>query len=255
MSQITVDNITYGINSIVKENPIFKVGHDGSDGSCDSIGLIRGGLLRAGATKITSMKEPNQFARKIAINLNKNNGIIKRGQVLLKTKDISDETQPLPFKYRNGGSDYNGDLTNYVDIAFVINDNPIEIVYMTNEGAIKNKNINDWDYVCDLPYVSYKRTKSAMMSAIIQNDTPVKLYESPSFSSTEITRIPSNTLVLVNEKGERWSRITYVDKSGYVLSKFIKEESMEVDLLISNEERIELEKAYMILGKVLGYIK
>ena len=56
MSRISVDKFIGGLYSIYAEKPTFKNGHDSSDGSCDGIGYVRGGLFRGGATKITNMK-------------------------------------------------------------------------------------------------------------------------------------------------------------------------------------------------------
>ena len=256
MSQISVDSFIYGTNSIAKEKPTFKVGHDGSDGSCDSLGLIRGGLLRSGATKIKFMKEPNQFARKTAVNLQKR-GFVKRGQVLLKAKDINDSATPLPSKYCEGGVEFTGDLTNYVDVALVIKDKPVEIMYMSKDGIVKTKDLTEWNYVCDLPYVLYGGIKKMINSAIVHSDnnSPIKMYEESSFSSKEIAVIPNDMMIILNDSNKTWANISYGDKTGYVLAKFIKVTEVESTVKVSEMDRAELEKAYAILGKVLGYIK
>ena len=38
------------VDEIAAEGPSYKLGHDGSDGTCDCIGLIIGAIRRAGAS-------------------------------------------------------------------------------------------------------------------------------------------------------------------------------------------------------------
>ena len=253
MSRISVDKFIGGLYSVCSQKPVFKNGHDGSDGSCDGIGFIRGGLLRGGATKITNMKEVNQFARKTAQNIRKNDSNVSVGDVLLKTKEQDDSSMPLPSKYRIGGSEYTGDLTNYVDVCVVIKENPVELLHMTKEGLVKEKDLSSWDYVCSLPYI--EEEEKAMSSAMLFADggDSVKTYAKPSFSCQDIILMPNGTPVMVSESNGAWSTISYGDKVMYVLSKNVK--PAEAKKSVNGIDMKEIEKAYMILGKVLGYVK
>ena len=253
MSRISVDKFIGGLYSIYAEKPTFKNGHDSSDGSCDGIGYVRGGLFRGGATKITNMKDINQFARKTALNLRKNDKNVKTGDVLLKTKDADDDSMPLPSKYRFGGSEYTKDTINYVDISVVVKDNPVEILHMTREGLVKENNLSDWDYVCNLPYIEEEEKEMSTAMVFTDNGESVKLYAHPSFSCNEVINIPNETIVMVSDKNDRWSTVLFGDKNGYVLSKFIK--PIESKGSINGVDMKEIEKAYLILGKVLGYVK
>ena len=44
MKQITPEKYVEGINSIYIEQPTYRTGGDGSDGTCDCIGMVRGAL-------------------------------------------------------------------------------------------------------------------------------------------------------------------------------------------------------------------
>ena len=248
MSRISVDKFIGGLYSIYAQKPIYKVGHDGSDGSCDGIGFIRGGLLRGGATKIANMKEVNQFARKTAVNIHKNDSDVKLGDVLLKVKDVDDSSMPLPSKYRTDGSE----LINYVDISIVIKKNPVEIWYMTKDGIEKSNIISEWDYICSLPYL--EEEKKVMSSAVIftESGESVKLYAKPSFACEDVISVANGTNVIITDVNNRWTTVSYGDKTMYVLSKFVKAVEKKS---INGVDMKEIEKAYMILGKVLGYIK
>ena len=251
MSRITVKQFIHGLCLIHSDKPTYKVGHDGSDGSCDGIGLIRGALLRGGATKIKDMKEPNQFARKTAQNIRKNDGDVNLGDVLLKTKSADDSSMPLPLKYRFGGSDFNNDATNYTEVGVIVRLSPLAIMEMTKEGIIKSDKLDEWDYVCSLPYV--EEGEKVMSSAIIFTDkTSVKLYAKPSFSCDESIDIPNGSMVRVNDKRSVWSNVSFGENSGFVLTKFLKEAEESKAIEFTDEELKTLEGAYAILGKLLG---
>lgn len=47
---VTMDAWLSKVDEIAAEGPSYKLGHDGSDGSCDCIGLIIGAIRRAGGT-------------------------------------------------------------------------------------------------------------------------------------------------------------------------------------------------------------
>lgn len=253
MSRISVDSFIGGLALLYQEKLTFKNGHDGSDGSCDGIGFIRGGLIRGGATKIVNMKEINQFARKTALNIRKNDGYVSKGDILLKVKDMNDDSMPLPSKYRIGGNEYTNDTNNYVDISVVVNTNPVEIYHMMKDGIKKESNLSEWDYVCKLPYVAERKTEMSSAMVFTENGDSVKLYAQPSFSCNEVINLPNESIVMVSEKNDRWATVLFGDKNGYVLSKFIK--PVESKGSINGVDMKEIEKAYLILGKVLGYIK
>ena len=45
---MTVDTYLTGIEQIYAEKPGYKLGHDGSDGYCDCIGMCKGAIKRGG---------------------------------------------------------------------------------------------------------------------------------------------------------------------------------------------------------------
>ena len=61
---VTVQKFIEGVLSIYVEKPSYELGHDGSDGKCDCLGMVRGGLERAGAKDVKNMRGTNQAARK-----------------------------------------------------------------------------------------------------------------------------------------------------------------------------------------------
>ena len=48
MKTISAEKYVEGVNSIYIEQPTYRTGGDGSDGTCDCIGMCRGALKRSG---------------------------------------------------------------------------------------------------------------------------------------------------------------------------------------------------------------
>ena len=142
MKTVTVDQFCKGVESICVEQPAYREGGDGSDGTCDCIGMSRGGLERAGATDITNMRGTNQAARKTIKNLQKIKKAdqLKKGDQVLKVRDKDDESMKLPDRYRKGGADYDPTWgeTNFTHIGTVTKTDPLEITHMTSPTAKKD---------------------------------------------------------------------------------------------------------------------
>lgn len=47
---VTTESFLRGVDAIAGGKPTYRLGHDGSDGTCDCIGLIIGAIRRAGGT-------------------------------------------------------------------------------------------------------------------------------------------------------------------------------------------------------------
>ena len=234
MKTVRVPKYIEGVESIYAEKPKYEEGHDGSDGLCDCIGMVRGGLKRAGTTDITNMRGTNQAARKsikqlAIIDYVKN---LRVGDVVLKTRDKDDASMPLPDKYRKGGSDYDPVVgeTNFTHIGTITCKDPIEITHMTSPTAKKDKSLKGWSYYGKLPWVDYDSEPEPQPSpvpvvtyaiVVSENGKPVKMRAKPSKNCRLYWEIPVGTEVLVDEWGDEWSKIEWDGKTGYMMSKFL----------------------------------
>ena len=157
MSKITADRFIRGVNSIYEEKPSYRLGGDGSDGTCDCIGMPRGALKREGVTGVSNMGGTNMAARKAIENLREisGTGALQLGDVVLKTRDADDPNYPLPDRYRKGHPDYDPEWgeTNFTHIGTVTGVNPLEITHMTSPTAKKDTKIGNWKYSGQLPWV------------------------------------------------------------------------------------------------------
>lgn len=219
----------------------------------------RGALEREGVTGITHMRGTNNFARYCALNLHKIKSVseLKVGDVLLKVRDKDDKDYPLPDSYRGGGSNYNGDLTNYTHYGTVTRVNPLEITHMTSPTAKKDTKLGNWSYVCQLPYVDYSEggeepvTETAVVHS--SNGGSVNMRTKPSTDAKLVCRVPNGSKVTIDGTSGDWCHVNYSGNSGWMMSKFlISGETPIPDDGKITVDKAELEKVYDMIGNMLG---
>lgn len=238
MSQISIGTYVEKINEIYEEKPEYQTGGDGSGGKCDCIGMCRGALERGGATGVTNMRGTNAAARGTIEDLQLIGSAreLKRGDVVLKTRDKDDKTMPLPDKYRKGGSAYDPKWgeTNFTHIGTVTREDPLEITHMTSPTAKKDTKSSDiakWKYRGWLPWVERTgggddppwdddpETEWARVWA--ENGQPVKMRSQPKTSCGLYWEVPCGAEVMVDQRGNEWTKITWAGVSGYMMTRFL----------------------------------
>ena len=237
---VSAEKYVEGVESIYEEHPDYELGHDGSDGKCDCIGMCRGGLERAGAADVKNMRGTNQAARKSIDDLKLiEQGQLKLGDVVLKTRDKDDPSMPLPDRYRKGGADYDerwGE-TNFTHIGTVTKTNPIEITHMTSPTAQKTKSLKGWSYFGRLRWVSDDPgpeppdppEPSTTATVYSENGKPVKMRQKPSTACRLYDEVPVGAVVDVLERdcstdkaGNTWSKVSYKSRNWwYIMSQFL----------------------------------
>ena len=238
--RISAEKYIEGVNSIYEEQPEYRTGGDGSDGTCDCIGMCRGALEREGVTGITNMRGTNQAARKTIEDLRAVGSAkdLRLGDVMLKTRDKDDKSMPLPDRYRKGGADYDprwGE-TNFTHIGSVTGVDPLEITHMTSPTAKKDTSLGNWKYRGNLPWVEHgdapgpapspePGTEWAVVTA--EKGESVKMRAKPSASCRLYWDVPVGSSVMVLEKnaaesgGVTWSRIRWAGQDGYMMQRFL----------------------------------
>lgn len=234
MKKISPVKYVEGVESIYVEQPSYELGHDGSDGKCDCIGMVKGGLKRGGATDIKGLSGTNYAARHTIKELQKIESAsqLMVGDVVLKVRDANDKSMPLPDKYRKGGADYSSKWgeTNFSHIGTVTDTNPLEITHMTSPTAKKDKSAKGWTYFGELPWVEYQEMPEPppeptvdLTTAIVTapSGRTVKMRAKPSTSCRTYWDVPIGSEVIVDEWGTEWSRITWKDREGYMMTRFL----------------------------------
>lgn len=233
MKTIKVEKFVEGIESIYVEQPSYQLGHDGSDGTCDCIGMVRGALERGGATGVTHMRGTNDAARNAIQNLQQlqSSAPLCVGDVVLKVRDKDDKDYPLPDKYRKGGSAYDAKVgeTNFTHIGTVTSVNPLVITHMTSPKPKKDKSIKGWTWFGELPWVEYgvspdpgPEPEKQYATVVSENGKPVKMREKPSTSCKLYWEVPVGSEVLVYDWGDQWSKIRWAGQDGYMMSQFLR---------------------------------
>lgn len=247
--QASVEELVQGVYSIYDENPVYAIGHDGSDGQCDCIGMIKGSLRRADVVP-SGLSGTNYAARYTiqnlkAIDVNQ----LSVGDVVLKAKNPGDVGYDLPDSYKKGGKNYNGDLQDYSHIGTVTKVNPLEITHMTSPHAMKYTKIGKWKYFGRLPQVDYAGGGGGgteMATVYADKGSTVNMRKSPSTSSALVERIPIGSEVEVLDKQDQWCYCRWQSHKGYIMTQFLlfEDDIPDVDPDPS-EEVVEIPRQYV----------
>lgn len=230
MKKITPDQYCKCVMSIYEEQPEYELGHDGSDGKCDCIGMGRGALKRAGVTDIKGMSGTNYAARFTVKNLRKitSSSELRKGDVVFKTRDKDDRSMPLPDRYRKGNADYNTKWgeTNFTHYGTVTQNNPLRITHMTSPTAKIDTSQGEWEYVGELPWVDYDgqaedQPLTEWVRVCANSGKTVKMRAKPSTGCSLYWDVPVGAEVQLIEKGETWDRIRWAGQEGYMMNRFL----------------------------------
>lgn len=234
MKQITADEYCEGVESIYVEQPKYKTGGDGDDNECDCIGMGRGALKRKGI-EAEGMGGTNYALRHTFLNVQKikSEKQLRKGDIVLKTRDKDDPDMRLPDKYRKDGSDYSEKWgeTNCTHYGNVTREWPnLEITHMTSPTAKKDYTIGNWKLFGQLPWVKYEAEAPAeedkpvneWVRVYSENGKPVKMRAKPSTLCRTWWEVPNGAEVILMEPGETWSGIIWAGRSGYMKTEFLR---------------------------------
>lgn len=215
-------------------NPTYRQPGDGSDGTCDCIGLVIGAIRRMGL-KWTGIHGTNWAARKEFVALKKitDASRLEVGDVVLKAVEPGDKKWNLPSRYRNGGKYYNGDNRDYYHAGVVTKINPLNITHMSSKMTVDTK-LGKWNYGGKLRILvnaangatapaPAKDTPTSGAVAVVTALTggTVNFRKAPSKKGSLIKRIPLGTTVEIISPGEEWASIKYGNTTGYMMAEFL----------------------------------
>ena len=225
---------------IFNSNPKRREPGDGSDGTCDCIGLIIGAIRRMGLTW-SGIHGTNWAARKEFVKLRPIKSIsdLQVGDVVLKGRPQTKSGWNLPARYRKGGRYYNGDLTDYYHAGVVYSLNPFQIRHMSSRMTIDtklNQNKNSvWNYggklsilvkaaggIAPTPVpdpVTPATGKQAVL--IAESGETVNMRRTPNLRGSLIVRVPLGTTVNIVSPGEEWAKVSWGNYTGYMMAKFL----------------------------------
>ena len=250
------DKFLQMVETIKKKNPAYKQPGDGSDGTCDCIGLEIGAIRRMGL-KWTGIHGSNYAARYQTVNLEyiKAAGDLEAGDIVYKAADERGIVQlacnagtkkhkwTLPTRYKKGGAYYNGDLLDYYHVGIVTAVNPLRITHMTSPAMKVDKGLGGgWNYYGkSRPIVDAAEARAGMpvpepekqpaepvpsegSRAVVsaENGKPVKLRQYPDKNCRTWDNVACGTEVEIIEPGEEWARINCGKRKGwYMMAEFL----------------------------------
>ena len=244
MSEI-VSKFLAGVAGIEALKPTYRQPGDGSDGTCDCIGLIIGAIRRMGL-KWTGIHGCNWAARKEILDLQplKTVSQLEKGMIVLKAHEPGNSSCKLPERYRKGKKYYTGDLRDYYHAGVVTSVSPLVITHMSGVGIQKSRKLSAWGFcghldlliraaggktASGLDSVSSDDFVSAMPAAgfparvTAPNGGYVKMRQQPSQRCRLYDEVPVGTAVTVVAPGETWARIDYGRRKGwYMMARYLE---------------------------------
>lgn len=220
------------MQAIYNSHPAYGQPGDGSDGTCDCIGLIIGSIRRAGGSW-TGIHGSNYAARWELEDAQEITSISQLyvGMAVFKynidNKDLSAKYKDPKNKY------YNGDLRDYYHVGTVISVNPLKIMHMTSPTARIDKDLGKWRYGGRLKKVNYGiipkpddggvdiLVEKYKMKVNVSKGTTLNLRKEATSSSPVITRIPNGTTLSIFNDSSKFYQTEYKNQVGYVDSSFL----------------------------------
>ena len=267
-----VNNFIKNVQQIVDSNPTYRTGGDGSDGTCDCIGLIMGALSGK-----FDMHSTNWFARYQTFGLepiNHDRYEPEVGDILYKARNPGNPKYNLNERYVTGRY-ATGDLTDYYHVGVVTNVAPLEITHCTStdnvNGIAYDSTADTWSHVGILKNVDYDdpqvddETHEAHDLAVVwqEDGETVRMRSKPTTDGeyNTVAKVPHGAPVEILEQAGEWATVRWNGLRGYMMSKYLRvigmtstspdhvsEQTGTVTITISANAAAELLKA---LGSVL----
>lgn len=256
MPKIPLTAFLQNTDAIAAEKPSYQLGHDGSDGKCDCIGLIIGAIRRSGGTW-DGIHGSNYAARNEMDYLLPVTDAddLNMGEVVYKASMPGQTNYNLPNRY-----DGDPDKRDYYHVGVVRSVNPLQIVHCTGPGIVTDAKLGKWTHRGWLAKVS--REGDTPMSEIItatvvaESGSTVNLRSKP--DGALIDRVPVGTTVTVSGHQDGWSRIAYNGQTGWMMDKYLRTDGAtpdqtDGDLVSITMPRAVAEQLRDALGIALGW--
>lgn len=219
---ISKDKFLEKVQEIAQSNPSYKEGRDGSDGTCDCIGLIIGAIRRAGGAW-NGIHGSNYAARYEMRELLPvmDAGELNLGDAVYKARMPGEVGYALPERYKN-----DPDQRDYYHVGVVTAVEPLEITHCTGPGIVRDTKLGRWTYRGRLEKVDYDGTEvvgTMVQTATVVADSgsTVKMRSKPSTSDGLYWEVPVGASVQVAEITGGWAKVRYGDRTGYMMAKFL----------------------------------
>lgn len=260
---IGVNDFLAALEEVADPSPVYRLGGDGSDGTCDCIGLIIGAIRRAGGSW-TGIHGSNYAARYEMRELLPvtEAGELNLGDVVYKARTPGQAGYALPERYKN-----DPDQRDYYHVGVVTAVEPLEITHCTTPGIVRDARLGKWTYRGRLKKVDddgaevvENMAQTAKVTAT--SGSTVKMRSKPSTSDGLYWEVPVGAVVQVAEVSGDWAKVRYGDRTGYMMADFLDlsaQDAPEVggaaETVTGGElitvQRAALQAVYDALGSIL----
>ena len=225
------------VMEIVDERPDYRIGGDGSDGTCDCVGLGIGALRRMGID-YDGLHGSNWAARHEAVELYRIGSIkqLRIGDNVLKAREPGDKGWALPDRY---GDD--PDQNDYYHFGIVVSVDPLKIAHCTDPTCRIDTRLGKWSHAfawrqlsnaIDTPKqeepaqgerVEEEKTMEALYEAqvVLKESKALNIRAGRSTAARRIGSVPNGATVIVCQEGA-WPLIEYDGLQGYVCGDYLE---------------------------------
>lgn len=259
---ITRERFLEKVEEIAQSNPSYKEGRDGSDGTCDCIGLIIGAIRRAGGAW-NGIHGSNYAARYEMRELLPvmDAGELNLGDAVYKARMPGEVGYALPERYKN-----DPDQRDYYHVGVVTAVEPLEITHCTGPGIVRDTKLGRWTYRGRLEKVDYDGTEvveTMVQTATVVADSgdDVKMRSTPSQTDGLYWKVPVGDKVQVAYVEGEWAKVRHQGRTGYMMVEYLKMDAQEPPASGSSSgstggelitvQRAALQAVYDALGSIL----
>lgn len=223
---MTVQAFLAAVTAIAAEQPSYRLGGTGADGTCDCIGLVMGAVGRIQPTRYP-LHSSNYFARWQTDELCPiAHTRLTPGMLVYKARRDSGS---LNRRYQSGGSHFNGDLLDYYHAGVVTGTEPIRITHCTSgggvNGIITDTSAKGWTHTGHLHGITEKEenhmTETILATVTTQDGNPLKLRPTPGTEKAPIAKMPNGSTLLVYADAEGWAKVLWQGQTGYCMSRHL----------------------------------
>lgn len=251
------------VEAIAQASPVYRPGGDGSDGTCDCIGLVIGAIRRAGGSW-TGTHGSNYAARYEMRELLPvtDAGELCLGDVVYKARTPGQAGYALPERYKKGP-----DQRDYYHVGVVTATSPLEITHCTSPGIVRDTKLGKWTYRGRLEKVDYDGTSQEVgtmvqaATVVADSGDDVKMRSTPSKTDGLYYKVPVGATVQVASVDGKWAKVRYQDRTGYMMVEYLEMDVQEPPTSGSSSgstggelitiQRAALQAVYDALGSLL----
>lgn len=238
---MTAKELLEQVLKLESEQPVYRTGGTGEDGTCDCIGAVMGAMYRLGRADYP-LHSSNYFARYQTEELCEiaDPSALIPGQVVYKAKD---DPSGLHERYLPGGTHCTGDTRDYYHAGMVVSASPLIIVHCTSSGGVsgftRDDRIGQWRFAGRVKGVSYEEQEETAQTAVVTvtSGTTANLRIRPDVKSRRVAKVSAGTVVTVLEQADGWAKIiTPQGERGYMMTQFLKPEDNTIEARLASLE-------------------